>query len=134
MIGFLSGPLFKLSPLIFFVGLIVRLVQYVRGLDWKLEVVNCDDKAFGFHIGTHPAFACKPSECFIEFEKKSFLKGIRCTQEGYLAPLIDGELGLYDFGEKEAGIIPVPAPKSSTLLVSLSRLSVRFFLVSINSW
>ena len=80
-----------------------------KGLDWKLEVINCDDKTFGFHIGTHPAFACKPSECFIEFEKKSFLKGIKCTKEGYLAPLIDGELDLYDFGEKEAGIIPVPA-------------------------
>jgi len=39
MIEFLSGPLFKLALLVFFVGLGVRLVHYVRGLDWKLERV-----------------------------------------------------------------------------------------------
>ena len=39
MIEFLSGPLFKLSLLIFFIGLAVRIVLYVRGLDAKLERV-----------------------------------------------------------------------------------------------
>ena len=40
MIEFLSGPLFKLSLLIFFIGLAVRIVLYVRGLDAKLERVS----------------------------------------------------------------------------------------------
>ena len=39
MLEILAGPLFKLALLVFFVGLIVRLVRYVRGLDWKLERV-----------------------------------------------------------------------------------------------
>ena len=39
MIELLSGTLFKISLLIFTVGLIYRLVQYVRGLDWRLERV-----------------------------------------------------------------------------------------------
>ena len=39
MLELLSGALFKISLLIFFVGLTVRLVQYVRGLDWRLERV-----------------------------------------------------------------------------------------------
>ena len=39
MIELLSGPLFKISLLVFTVGLIFRLVQYVRGLDWRLERV-----------------------------------------------------------------------------------------------
>jgi len=39
MIDFLSGPLFKVSLLVFVIGLAVRIVQYVRGLDWKLERV-----------------------------------------------------------------------------------------------
>ncbi len=39
MIELLSGILFKISLLIFTVGLIYRLVQYVRGLDWRLERV-----------------------------------------------------------------------------------------------
>lgn len=46
MIELLSGTLFKISLLIFTVGLIYRLVQYVRGLDWRLERV-----AYG-HMGT----------------------------------------------------------------------------------
>jgi hypothetical protein len=39
MLELLSGPLFKISLLVFTVGLIYRLVQYVRGLDWRLERV-----------------------------------------------------------------------------------------------
>ena len=39
MLELLSGTLFKISLLIFTVGLIYRLVQYVRGLDWRLERV-----------------------------------------------------------------------------------------------
>ncbi len=39
MLEFLSGPLFLLSLLVFFVGLAVRIVKYIRGLDWKLERV-----------------------------------------------------------------------------------------------
>lgn len=35
----LSGPLFQLSLLVFGLGLAVRLVLYVRGLDWRLERV-----------------------------------------------------------------------------------------------
>ena len=39
MIDLLTGPLFKLSLLVFVVGLVFRIVQYVRGLDWRLERV-----------------------------------------------------------------------------------------------
>ena len=39
MIALLSGFFFKVSLLVFCVGLIYRLVTYVRGLDWKLERV-----------------------------------------------------------------------------------------------
>ena len=39
MIDLLSGVLLKISLLVFTVGLIWRLVNYVRGLDWKLERV-----------------------------------------------------------------------------------------------
>ncbi|MBQ7607515.1 MAG: respiratory nitrate reductase subunit gamma [Desulfovibrionaceae bacterium] len=37
---FLTGPCFILSLLVFIVGLIVRAVSYVRGLDWRLERVS----------------------------------------------------------------------------------------------
>jgi hypothetical protein len=40
MYEFVTGPLAWLSFAIFFVGNIVRLVLYVRGLDWKLDRVT----------------------------------------------------------------------------------------------
>ena len=40
MYEFVTGPLVWLSFAIFFVGLIVRTVFYVRGLDWKLDRVT----------------------------------------------------------------------------------------------
>ncbi len=40
MYEFVTGPLVWLSFAIFFVGNIVRLVLYVRGLDWKLDRVT----------------------------------------------------------------------------------------------
>ena len=39
MIALLSGFFFKVSILVFTVGLIYRLVKYVRGLDWRLDRV-----------------------------------------------------------------------------------------------
>jgi hypothetical protein len=40
MYEFVTGPLVWLSFAIFFVGLIVRAVLYIRGLDWKLDRVT----------------------------------------------------------------------------------------------
>jgi nitrate reductase gamma subunit len=40
MYEFVTGPLAWLAFLVFFIGIIVRLVQYVRGLDWKLDRVT----------------------------------------------------------------------------------------------
>jgi nitrate reductase gamma subunit len=39
MYQFITGPLLWLSFGIFFVGLIVRVVRYIRGLDWQLDRV-----------------------------------------------------------------------------------------------
>lgn len=39
MYQFLTGPLLWLSFLIFFIGLIVRVVWYVRGLSWQMDRV-----------------------------------------------------------------------------------------------
>jgi nitrate reductase gamma subunit len=39
MYQFITGPLLWLSFGIFIVGLIVRVVRYIRGLDWKLDRV-----------------------------------------------------------------------------------------------
>ena len=40
MYEFVTGPLAWLAFLVFFIGIIVRLVFYVRGLDWKLDRVT----------------------------------------------------------------------------------------------
>ena len=40
MYEFVTGPLVWLSFAIFFVGLIVRTVRYIKGLDWKLDRVT----------------------------------------------------------------------------------------------
>jgi len=40
MYEFVTGPLAWLAFAVFFVGNIVRLVFYVRGLDWKLDRVT----------------------------------------------------------------------------------------------
>lgn len=40
MYAFVTGPLAWLAFLIFFVGIVARLVLYVRGLDWKLDRVT----------------------------------------------------------------------------------------------
>jgi len=40
MYEFVTGPLAWLSFAIFFIGLIVRIVWYIRGLDWKLDRVT----------------------------------------------------------------------------------------------
>ena len=40
MYQFITGPLLWLSFLVFFVGLAVRVVLYVRGLNWKLDRVT----------------------------------------------------------------------------------------------
>ncbi len=39
MLNILTGPLFILSLLVFTVGMIVRIVLYIKGLDWRLERV-----------------------------------------------------------------------------------------------
>ena len=66
MYEFVTGPLVWLSFAIFFVGLIVRAVLYIRGLDWKLDrVTYSENTSFGvrgavrsilfwlFPFGTH---------------------------------------------------------------------------------
>ena len=40
MYDFVTGPLAWISFAIFFIGLIVRAVLYIRGLDWKLDRVT----------------------------------------------------------------------------------------------
>jgi nitrate reductase gamma subunit len=40
MYEFVTGPLAWLAFAVFFVGIVVRLVMYVRGLDWKLDRVT----------------------------------------------------------------------------------------------
>ena len=40
MYEFVTGPLAWLSFAIFFIGVIVRTVLYIRGLDWKLDRVT----------------------------------------------------------------------------------------------
>ena len=40
MYEFVTGPLVWLSFAIFFVGLILRAVFYIRGLDWRLDRVT----------------------------------------------------------------------------------------------
>jgi hypothetical protein len=40
MYEFVTGPLAWLAFAVFFIGNIVRLVFYVRGLDWKLDRVT----------------------------------------------------------------------------------------------
>ncbi len=40
MYDFVTGPLAWLAFLVFFVGVVVRVVQYIRGLDWKLDRVT----------------------------------------------------------------------------------------------
>ena len=40
MYAFVTGPLAWLAFAVFFVGIVVRLVMYVRGLDWKLDRVT----------------------------------------------------------------------------------------------
>lgn len=39
MYAFLTGPMFYLSLAVFFIGLAVRVILYIRGLDWKLDRV-----------------------------------------------------------------------------------------------
>ncbi|MBF0529259.1 MAG: hypothetical protein HQK55_08315 [Deltaproteobacteria bacterium] len=39
MYQFVTGPLLWLAFLVFFIGIIVRAVMYVRGLDWKMDRV-----------------------------------------------------------------------------------------------
>ncbi|MBV5268319.1 MAG: hypothetical protein JZU67_07480, partial [Burkholderiaceae bacterium] len=40
MYDFVTGPLAWLAFLVFFVGIVVRVGQYIRGLDWKLDRVT----------------------------------------------------------------------------------------------
>jgi len=40
MVAFVTGPLAWLAFGVFFIGLTVRIVLYVRGLDWKLDRVS----------------------------------------------------------------------------------------------
>ncbi|MBQ7618287.1 MAG: hypothetical protein IJS50_05370 [Desulfovibrio sp.] len=44
MYEFLTGPCFVLSLILFFLGLLIKAVLYIRGLDWRLERV-----AYGYH-------------------------------------------------------------------------------------
>lgn len=39
MYEFLTGPMFYISIAVFVIGLLVRVVLYIKGLDWKLDRV-----------------------------------------------------------------------------------------------
>ena len=82
-----------------------------KGINWKIIVKNTDTKAFKFSTGTHAAFSMNgsPAEDFvIEFEKKEPLTAVVCTPECYLQADKEGKAPLTkNYGEKEAGIIPV---------------------------
>jgi nitrate reductase gamma subunit len=39
MYAFLTGPMFYISLAVFVIGLLVRVILYIRGLDWKLDRV-----------------------------------------------------------------------------------------------
>ena len=52
MYQFVTGPLAWISFAIFFIGLIARIIWYVRGLDWKLDRIpygqypGCDSRGY----------------------------------------------------------------------------------------
>ncbi len=46
MMNLLTGPLFVVSLLVFVVGMTLRVILYIRGLDWKLERI-----AYGPQMG-----------------------------------------------------------------------------------
>ncbi|QTA83632.1 HMC redox complex, integral membrane protein [Desulfonema limicola] len=49
MYEFVTGPLAWLSFMIFFIGVIVRIVLYIKGLDWQLDrVAYMEYKSYGF--------------------------------------------------------------------------------------
>lgn len=61
MYQFVTGPLLWISFLIFFAGVIFHIVQYLKGLDWKLDRV-----AYTHHIpfGLKGALRSICSGCF----------------------------------------------------------------------
>ena len=82
-----------------------------KGINWKITVKNTGDKEFSFGVGTHAAFSMNgsPAKDFVvEFEKRENLVSVLCTPEGYLLAGSDTSSPVYkNYGEKEAGIIPV---------------------------
>lgn len=49
MYQFVTGPLAWVTFAVFFIGLLVRIVRYIRGLDWKLDRVAYTEHAvYGF--------------------------------------------------------------------------------------
>ena len=102
-----NDELLKVFPYRF--SLVTEYILKGNTLEWKTEVRNLDSKTFGFNFGTHTAFACNPYDVTIEFEKKSPLRGIKTTEEGYLAPLVNCQPDSYVYGEKNPGIVTVPS-------------------------
>ena len=45
MYQFVTGPLAWLTFAVFFIGIVVRIVKYIRGLDWKLDRVAYTEHA-----------------------------------------------------------------------------------------
>lgn len=75
----LTGPVLWLTFAIFFVGVIVRIILYVRGLDWKIDRVTYNvNQSYGIHgairsilwwlipFGTHQ-WRAKPGMTVITF-------------------------------------------------------------------
>ena len=57
MYEFVTGPLAWISFGIFFIGLIVRLILYIRGLDWKLDRVTYgENTSYGIRGGIRSIF------------------------------------------------------------------------------
>lgn len=57
MYQFVTGPLAWASFTIFFVGLIVRIIWYVRGLDWKIDRVTYSvNTSYGIRGALHSVF------------------------------------------------------------------------------
>ena len=56
MVAFLTGPMFVIALLVFVLGMLGRMVWYVRGLDWRLDrVAYRPFFSFGLKGGLHSA-------------------------------------------------------------------------------
>ena len=86
-----------------------------KDLNWKMTVINKDDKPIKFAIGTHTAFACprntdpagtEISDYQIEFQKKEDIKSVVMNDKGFVIPDGDGNYQVRPSLDQK-GIVPV---------------------------